>query len=52
MQRINVVGTSGSGKTTVSRALAGRLGIRHIELDALSWDAELAERPGAVLRTG
>jgi adenylate kinase family enzyme len=37
MQRIAVVGTSGSGKTTMARALAERLGVPHIELDALHW---------------
>lgn len=35
--RISVVGTCGSGKTTMARALAERIGSKHIELDALSW---------------
>lgn len=35
--RIAVVGTTGSGKTTVSTRLAQALGIPHIELDALHW---------------
>ncbi|TAK75490.1 MAG: hypothetical protein EPO16_08875 [Dehalococcoidia bacterium] len=37
--RICVVGTSGSGKTYVARALAGRLGLRYISCDALIWRA-------------
>jgi adenylate kinase family enzyme len=35
VERILVAGTSGSGKTTVARALSRRLGIPHHELDAL-----------------
>jgi adenylate kinase family enzyme len=38
--RIVVVGVSGSGKTTFASQLALRLGVAHIELDALHW------RPG------
>lgn len=34
-ERISVAGTSCAGKTTTSRAIAERLGIPHIELDAL-----------------
>jgi len=37
-QRIIVVGTTGSGKTTVARRLAAHLHIPHIELDALHWE--------------
>lgn len=36
-RRIVVIGTSCSGKTTLARALAERLNLAHIELDALHW---------------
>jgi len=35
VQRVSVVGTSGSGKTSLARALGARLGVEHVELDAL-----------------
>ncbi len=35
MQRVNVKGTSGSGKTTFGIELARRLGVPYVELDAL-----------------
>jgi adenylate kinase family enzyme len=41
--RINVVGTSGNGKTTFSRALAARLGVPYVELDALNHGPNWAE---------
>lgn len=37
VQRVSVVGSSGSGKTTFSLALAAHLGVPCIELDALFW---------------
>ncbi|MEW6217285.1 MAG: shikimate kinase [Candidatus Bipolaricaulota bacterium] len=49
-QRISVVGTSGSGKTTVGRAIADRLGLPFVELDALAWLPGWTNRPLAELR--
>jgi adenylate kinase family enzyme len=36
-KRFNVVGTSGSGKTTFSRRLSEVLAVPHIEMDSLFW---------------
>ncbi|MBU0490906.1 MAG: AAA family ATPase [Chloroflexi bacterium] len=36
-RRIVVVGVTGSGKTTLAGQLARRLGISHVELDAIHW---------------
>ena len=35
--RIAVVGTTGSGKTTVARRLARALAVPHVELDVLNY---------------
>jgi adenylate kinase family enzyme len=35
--RIAVIGTAGAGKTTLARAIAARLNLPHIELDAINW---------------
>ncbi len=50
MERINVVGTSCSGKTTLARTLAEGLGLRHIELDALFWGRDWTPVPDSVFR--
>jgi hypothetical protein len=50
MERINVVGTSCSGKTTLARAVAARLGIPHVELDALFWDRNWTPVAGDLFR--
>jgi adenylate kinase family enzyme len=44
-KRINVIGTSGSGKTTFARRIAERLHIPHVELDALHWQPNWTETP-------
>lgn len=49
-QRISVVGTTGSGKTTVARCLAQRLGLPHFELDALYWDQNWTGVPEQVFQ--
>lgn len=38
MQRIQIVGLSGAGKTTLGRLIAGRFGLPLIDLDALYWE--------------
>ena len=43
MRRVNVKGTSGSGKTTFSRELARRLGVPFVELDGLHHGPNWAE---------
>jgi adenylate kinase family enzyme len=50
MNRIIVVGTSGSGKTTMARTLAQKLGVSHIELDALHWEPGWQEAPPELFR--
>jgi adenylate kinase family enzyme len=50
VQRVVVVGSSGSGKTTVARALAERLGVPCIELDALHHGPNWIEASGDELR--
>jgi adenylate kinase family enzyme len=37
IRRVSVVGSSGSGKTTFAEQMAARLGVPHIELDAVWW---------------
>ena len=44
-QRINVVGVSGSGKTTTAKHIAERLQIPHFGLDALHWGPNWTEPP-------
>ncbi len=37
MKFINIIGTTGSGKSTMARKLAEKLKIQYIELDDLLW---------------
>jgi adenylate kinase family enzyme len=48
--RVNVVGTSATGKTTFAAALAAALDVPHIELDALHWEAGWREAPDDVMQ--
>ncbi|HSS97305.1 MAG TPA: hypothetical protein VLK33_09755 [Terriglobales bacterium] len=50
LQRIVVLGVTGSGKTTFSRRLAARLGYPHIEMDALHWLPNWTEKPTDAFR--
>lgn len=47
-RRIAVVGTTGSGKTTLARMLAQELRVPHIELDALYWGPDWTPVQGDV----
>jgi adenylate kinase family enzyme len=38
-QRILIYGNSGSGKTTMARAVAVELGLEHLDLDLIAWEA-------------
>jgi len=49
-QRISVVGTIGSGKTTFARKTSTLLGVPNVELDALHWEPDWAEAPNDLFR--
>ena len=48
-QRINVVGTTGAGKTTVARRLSEIFRIPHVEMDALFWGPNWTRAPAGIL---
>ena len=50
-QRLVVVGTTGSGKTTLAARLAQHAGCQHIELDSLFWEAEWTAADDALFLT-
>jgi len=50
MRRIVVVGTSGTGKTTVASRTAEAIEAPHIELDSLHWEPGWEEAPDDVFR--
>lgn len=43
MRKINVIGTTGSGKSTFSKRLAGEIGCPYIQMDQLFWKANWIE---------
>ncbi|MBW4522889.1 MAG: AAA family ATPase [Scytolyngbya sp. HA4215-MV1] len=49
-KKISVVGSTGSGKTTLARQIAQQLQIPHIELDAIHWEPNWTTTPSQVFR--
>ncbi|MCI0554822.1 MAG: adenylate kinase [Anaerolineae bacterium] len=49
-QRIVVIGTTSSGKSTLAEQVAKRLNLNFIELDALHWEPDWQEAPLEVFR--
>ena len=50
MTRVVIVGSTGSGKTTLARQLSRLLDVPHTELDALNWEANWVMAPTDVFR--
>ena len=48
--RIVIIGTTGTGKTTLARRIAQKSGIAHIELDALNWEANWTQTSPDIFR--
>jgi adenylate kinase family enzyme len=51
MRRVAVVGPSASGKSTLAHALAGRLGVPHLELDSVYHQADWTPLPKPEFRS-
>ncbi len=51
-QRIVVIGTTGSGKTTLANSLSARLNLPHVELDAIYWGPNWTPAPREEFRAG
>jgi len=49
-RRVSVVGTIGSGKTTLARKTSRLLSAPHIELDSLHWEPNWVEAPNDLFR--
>jgi adenylate kinase family enzyme len=50
LERVVIIGSSCSGKTTMAKQVAAILQVAHIELDALHWLPEWQERPDSEFR--
>ncbi len=50
LSRIAVVGTTGASKTMLARRIADRLGLPHVELDAIYWEPDWTHAPDDVFR--
>lgn len=48
MKKINIIGTSGSGKSTIGKQVAAALGYPYIEIDAVFWGKNWQETPDDV----
>jgi adenylate kinase family enzyme len=51
LKRVVVIGTSGSGKTVFACDLAGRLKVRHVELDSVYWGPNWTPTPKEEFRS-
>ena len=49
--RISVIGTCGSGKTTIAKRLSTEFGLNHYELDAIFWQSDWRQTPDSEFRS-